>query len=54
MLIAEGIVHSKNAMYDKAFELFNRAQALLPNKLEPYLYRSVNHVLMACETMRDD
>lgn len=51
MLIAQGIVEAKNSSFDKAVEFFNKAQALLPNKIEPYLYRSVNHVLMACKTM---
>lgn len=53
MLIAEGIVSAKTDSFDQAFELFNRAQTLLPNRLEPYLYRSVTHVLFACRTLGD-
>lgn len=45
--LAYGIVRAKEENYEKSMEYFNKAQEILPGKVEPLLYRSVVYVLSA-------
>lgn len=53
MYLTQGIIEAKTERWEGANDYYNKAQMLLPGKLQPYLYRAVTGVLMACKEHKD-